>query len=919
MFTIVFVKAGSHLLLSALLLSIFAVFAINGGARFDSTFSKVTILLAILVAASIWVGWILLKGRLVAAKESNAEARRLLSHWRQKLKGKFDLLPDLVSRATVILRGGENFTGQTAQLTETLTYKADELHLAAAGTMRMMNSAERLVLPTSWIAKIKNRFSPARSREAVRLLNSRSIGFDEPGEAAVLLSADSRIPPVLFDQEAAFDPFRISLNQVVTGYQKTEQAALAVLDKLEDSMSGLPNSFNQTGAALEEISRVLDDLAGESQSDGLFPLIELQDSLIPFIEARLEEAAALAEIDPVAAMSRPAQEAARLARDAARICETASTARNEFLPPLKEAADSFRKHSVEAAWMESEYLRHSKELEKLSREAAHRSVSKDLDRFDQELRTSSQRIAKASSLLNRLEKRTRPAISAMESRIDSVRSHLGERIGIDSHRILREDKLDPSLRIDKARRALCSTTDALGRGNIVIAEAESREIQQLLAEAEDLLGVSRRVIRHGDQTWGKIDKERERLKGQLPKTQRILTEMKKRYSPRVLRFDERFGIPLKDSQSIAQNVRDAAGQIRSVDRLLDLTRDSFRRGNILTTGRQLEQAAARASAAARRIEQVEEHHRALQLSEASNREHHADLRWKLRAAAGRIESRETRRNTLAKYEETAGKLDCLDLVLSGESSNPFYIANQLREVSAIIDEIEECAALDLKLHSLSTQQIQNAGQTLRTNLEIFEEEKTADSKHERRLNRSIEKTERLKHQLEIWREFLELEHADWGESFLAGVQIECQAVLVRAKVKGEIKYCRETCRELEKAARATTDLRDWENPHLVAIDRFVADSLFEEARCALAEGRYREARIAAAAARQRAVAALHQAEAKSKRFCASIENEKRSRAAAASRIQSEERCDVMGNFRLTSKLTCPTIALYGQPFFSSRK
>jgi predicted hydrocarbon binding protein len=178
------------------------------------------------------------------------EAKKALSDWESKLRGKFDQLFQLMDRASVIVGpttqlDSRGFDGKTLSLCRESIHEVDELFIMSSATDSVIDRVEKLVEPKSPWGLLVNAFFSRRYRRAVELLGSQPIGFDRDQGLEAILEPAQKINPEaagrsLLGNPEDYEPFRMSFEQLISAYDEKQAAAVATVDRLEHCIDGLP-------------------------------------------------------------------------------------------------------------------------------------------------------------------------------------------------------------------------------------------------------------------------------------------------------------------------------------------------------------------------------------------------------------------------------------------------------------------------------------------------------------------------------------------------------------------------------------------------------------------------------------------------------------------------------------------------------
>ena len=824
--------------------------------------------------------WLLFLNR--NRREARDHALGLHREWKQKLRGKFDRLFQLMDRASVLQRNSDNYEGETKAMTSQAVREVDELFIMSSATDRVMEQAKGLVDPFNPISRIFNKFSRQPFRKATALMESKAVGFEgRSGLREIIARGKSKNRQLLGD-EKDYEPFSISFKQLIEAYDSKERAAARKIERLEKAVDGLPLSLEKGESLLARFAERLAKLNQATTADQFFPLSHLQSKLLPEAEKQLKQASANSAADPVSAFEGPAASAMNLLDFGESLLSQVESIRSTVFPGIRQAAGRLEAMNLPAVWVDEAYREHSEKAERLSALALERPVSKEeLEEWKDDLIRTQGTVNGAANLAKQLKTRVEKQIDDKENEIRLAREKLGAQLGLTPDHLLREDDLDPSQRVETTRHLLSMARHALGRGKIESAQTEVQHIEELLGEADDIMVLSQEIADEGESFAADIEQQIEESENQMPEAEALLKQMSAAYPAEVLLFEERFGEDSSGQKSIAGSADLAVRHLSGAKQCVSRAKELHCAGQLVSAGGLLERAANEAGFASHQIALIKDQHRALKRTITENRKDHTNLLDRYRSSISKAADTRTRQPTIEQEKKLGERLREIGAALQIASGNPFRLKRKLRDADAALDSLEEAIEIDWEWHATANRELAGAKNLLSSIDQLISQAKGDGIPDSAKLKRSFRDVFHLNQDLLDWQVYLSASHRDWEKAHHGIVSIESQASKIKGVIEEEIKLANRAARSLREASHAITDLKNWRGGYGVSADRQAGDAGFGAARRALSNGDYEEAVSQAAISIRDAQSALMRAKALQRRIQAEEEAARRRRAAAA--------------------------------------
>ncbi|MEO0413849.1 MAG: hypothetical protein AAF226_02725, partial [Verrucomicrobiota bacterium] len=617
--------------------------------------------------------------------------------------------------------------------------------------------------------------------------------------------------------------------------------------------------------------------------DGLFPLDRLQEELVPAVEEGLRQGAELGEYDPVAAMEGAGGEAERQLKDVLALTSKIDSVRKVALPEVESIRQNLMDAGYETGWITEAYEECGDKVEALSRQAQSGSIQEKMDTFDTELLAVLGRVRGVRVIADSLKQQLPNKIEKKRALISERKSKLAGLLQLAPERLLVEEGLNPDERIQDAEHALALIRHALNRGNLESARSEVQSIDDLLSDIDGILSVSLQVAETGEATADGISERISDASEQLPEAEAIVEILRRDYHPSVQLYDDGSG----QQCNVSQNVEKGNHHLVESRESLQAAENSRLTGQLLLSGGQFERAANEVGFAVHSAALVKGHYSELLEVEAENRSAFEKNEIVYQTLVDRLSDL----RTIQKTKDGSGKVgeileECRASLQLETSKDPFGLQRALAGLKESVTELDEKIEIDWNWYATASNELQGAMDALDEGerfVSISQRDGIADSSA---LTRAIDDHQQLKIAAREWQQELAKAHSDWEQIYRGAVKINSEAAHCRSRIERELQYAQRAVKELEQAADAISDLKNWRGAFRVSVDRDAGDSEFSSARSKLSFGDYEEAYRIARAAADTAQSALSRAKSRERSARAAEAAERRRREAARRRRQS---------------------------------
>ncbi len=797
---------------------------------------------------AVVVLWGVRKSAAMAKARTSATARN--RQWRQALEPLDSQVANLVEKSALLRQRSASFNDTTSHLCHQLIERVDRLSLDQLCAERKLEQIEREIVahsidsPSRWWGRDLLAYQDRVGQE--------SMGYDATYGLSHLLFADGGETEgdagvELMGSHEDLRDYRSSLQEVSERCETDVDEAQRLLDRIETALDQFHPELQRQSQAYRQISADLDGLTAEAHRDGFFPLLTMQQRLLPSAEALLQEAQRAGRLDPVAAYESPAKLVARQLSDAAAIVAIVRDVRRHRFGQVAKHVNKLGQMGLSTGWVDAEYFRISEKLEDMCGYAVLWPLGEKLTDFSSQIAKVSQRVSRSVDLFDRLRSQILPSLTVMERRIAAKQAELAPVLGIAPSQVFFDDVSSPAQHLQHAQNGVETVKAALSKGQCQMAEDALTEVEANLKKAGASMGMAEDVIRYGDDAWATVAARHQRLEEESADYLALAQELSERHGDQIYQPEHRFGVDRLGAAALGGDTASTMEALVRGGQRLSSSQICFRKGQLLKTGSHLAGAVEEIRFVERQLASLKLYHSAVVEQEAALHERLGSLRFRHCSFISRVADRLTTQPPRDRHVHLGEELvdiepDCAEA--SGQ--NPFAIAARLDAVSAGLDELEQQIATDQLWYEAACDSIKLAARSTR----MWQEETSANEVAEMRT------------ELARWQSFLEEDHADWRQAYEAGVALDQQVCSRLAEVrKDDLSDHQRAAGAIDRALGDLTGLKQLANPFQIEIDREAGDAEISQARQALAKGDYSKVVAYAASAQQEARAAIGNAEA----------------------------------------------------------
>lgn len=814
-----------------------------------------------------------------ARAELKRRATEFYDNWKrgqtEQTKGLFELL----DRASMIVGNAANlklrgYTGDTLKLSQNAIEDVDELFIMSASVERVLEEARLLLTPKYGFQRLFNCFSRSRYRRALSLLESEPIRFrPEDGIEPIMREEAGEEERPLGGIEK-HEPFEMSFKTLIEACNKHADRARQSLDILEESWATVSERIKQLDQDIRQVREEEQELINEGDLDGFLQLPVLFEQLLPRAFAAFREARKLATTDPVGAIRRPIKLAERQLRDAKRLTGVLLQVRNEQVDEMREGAQVLEQHGRRTEWIDERLGVITEHADAVGELAAESDVENEISEVEAQFCELGEQILISAELTERARNVEAERIKAETRAVSAARRSLASGLKLKVEDILREDERNPDDRIAEAKRQLEAAEIELDRGGVFAAESALDLVDRLMNEVSDLLAATQHSFDEHVELAKKRRAENEELVAATPAREEQMKSLQTRYQSSALLINRKESNStiednLADSERLLGEARDetkTADKDRKAARLLDAADRLAKAGDLQHQSRQL-------------LEEIDKHAEALRHAETHNRDRLTELKNLIEELHDNAKDKRTMEPTRREYAEAAAGVAEVRDANAEAFRDPFEIADQLLDLTTILDKVEQRIENDWKLHAELLHSLEAAKAQLTAANQARRQAATDEIPDSPEITALTDETGGLGRALHQLTTKSADPHSDWQILDAEADRIAAEAARAAAELRGELEKAQATVRAISLAAAVSRQAANWRGSYGVSIVGSPGANALSTARGLLVTGGYLNARRWAEEAGKLAQQAIHAAEAEvASRRAAEEERRRRERA-----------------------------------------
>jgi len=562
-------------------------------------------------------------------------------------------------------------------------------------------------------------------------------------------------------------------------------------------------------------------------------------------------------------------------------------------------------------WVDQVLAVLSERCEKLAEKGAEESVEEELVELSADCEGLYLRVKEGSDLILRAEAQSVPSIKAAEDVTILARSDLSTALKLSSEDVLGEEGQNPCDYLEEAHVQHGGALAALDRGEVEAARGFLDEVDALVKHAEGLVNETKEVYREYPNASEILWSRRGTLSDQVERAGKRVEKMRKRYAPRALFLDP---VEVSD-ESYVEAPSSLEANLKMILGCLDQAKGCFEKGQLLQAWKLIEDGRSTALSGETLCQEVEARKQELEQLEVDN-ERVLSYRDKDRAdMEASISDRRVMAQTVTRFDELVLKLkEARAEVDAGDGvRNPFMVAEQLKEIAALIELLRMAVSDDLEQYAAVVKLNSLVGASLTDAKNLAHTADTDQIPNSRDTEQCLNAIEKAKGDLDEVERRMSIDHEDWRElqGDLRGTHLRLSEAVV--DLKRELELAREAVRALQNATKEVRRAARWSGSYGVRISGRPGGRSLLTANQVMMKGEYHPAMEWAGRARSEARSAIAEAEAKeaSRRRAAEAEERRRMQR---SRMSSSVSSSSFSGFSSSSSSTSSSV---GRSSFSS--
>jgi hypothetical protein len=786
------------------------------------------------------------------------------ARFRDRVDGLFQLMDrtaKAVGSAETLQRSG--WTGDTARLAGQTLADVDRLFILSSGIDRVLDQANRLIVPTRLGETLRNLLSRRNFREALELLESRPITFSPDDPIRPILHGGRPAPAEwqgLLGTRVEEPPFSLSFRELDQAFRERAERAIAALEVLERCWSQAREALEKLDASLTETEADERELFDASAHSPHLRIPAVFAELLPKARDVQEQAETLAATDPVAALAGAIAAGLRMAADAASCCAVAMQFHREILPAIASAREALEKLGRRVNWIGEALNDLSEQADQLAVRACSHGCAEETGQLSEKLRELADSAAEAVTLGERAAGEGVLAMNQARLRTERERQRLGQLLGLTPDRLLCESPdLDPSRMLDQAASFHAASLAEIDLGNVDAAAHALTACKQLCDDALALMDATNRAFAAAGPAVAALDREIERVAGQLPVVSSMVETLRREWAPSALFLRSADPMFPDENHSVEDCHVNADALLQRARTAVRQSESLHRAGKILQAEDQREASEQAVARAIEQIESVHGHARSIAAAVTANQAQLAALEAvfaQLEAASARPQSRKSTCHAFANAA-TSFQISRVATLGRGPTANPFEAASALAESAAQFEAIEAMIKNDARLYEEAARSLDAAEREIRVAGELARKSQSDGIPDSPEIIRGLQRLDELENQWRAAKAQLSVAHSDWDQLDRVADQITADAARLSGELRDELELAEQVMREIQAAAASVRSASSWLSSY--------GTSELHAARAGLASGDYRRAREAAAQARRIAENAIRAAEEEARR------------------------------------------------------
>ncbi len=822
------------------------------------------IILLSLLAFGLAGAGVFLNRRLQGVKK---QAKGLIADWSKALEAKLETMLTQLEERTARWIGpasGPNqykYTGKTQALAEKIREDVGSLTILWGSASAVLDKAKALAKPS-----LKNFFSPANYKKAIKLLKDEPVAF-KPQDAVVSVFGQQQRDwkGELLGDLSAHKPFAKSFEELMKEYHACATRALGGLELIEAQVNGSKPALQKVQEALAAVKAR--QAAVQGASDGLFLVPSVYETLVPSAASALEKTRETVKTDPVGAMEGSGAESARLAQEAEQLTSVIVSFRAAVLPGLLKAAQTLAAAGIADGWIDKALSTLSGRAESLAAKAASESVAEKISKLEADLSALKAQADRAVELSALLKETLDGKIGGAETLAAASRAELGAALGLPAEKLLVEEGANPTGRLEEAKKQAAGAKKALGTGDNAAAEKALAEAAALSVAVGEIVAATKTAFAEQADTVVARRAETDRVEGLVPAHEAVLERIQKDFAKSVLFLDAGDPAHPNPNGTVVDNVDEAREALASAAQKLDKSIKAFNAGKLLLAADLLRQIAAHQEFARHRLGEIADKQARLDKAVAGNETLLKTLEARVKEYEGSVAGdARVMQPTLDAFEKAKAKLKEARSAVAAVKGDPFQAETALKAVSSALDHVNgHMARNDRDIFAEAERSVKAAESALSSAQRLGAQAKTDSVNDSAAIKNAYKTLAGLAQELASAQKELGVTHNDWHDVDALADRIAGEAAKAAAVLKGEMAAADDAVKAIGSASNKVREAGSWTGSYGVVISGTPGSGSLAKARELLEQGLYEEAEKAAKSAYKTADDAIDEAEAEESR------------------------------------------------------
>jgi hypothetical protein len=798
------------------------------------------------------------------------EALALVEVWSKALDEKTFALFSLLERTHRIVgasreEASQRYAGETLRLSQQIIRDVDELMIMSACATRILNGARGLATPAGAAGRFINLFAAAKYKGTIRRLRDEPIVF-QPEEGLELAIRGSKTERErLLGSLESYQPFKLSFNELIAGFNQRAGRALASLDQVETSLVKGGGLLEATQEAIRAAQAMEDEIGAAGRIDNQFLVTPAFSALLPAARNDLAEATRMSVRDPVGALQTSGASASQKAGDALELVRLARDFQQTLRPALRDAVSQLDAVPLQTGWISAAVTQRSTRADELARQALTSAIAPAIAALREDLNKLVECAAQTVALDLVRRGKARKSIEDADALIASARQELAVLLTRNASEILREPEHDPSDRVSQARGQIEGSKAALERGDVAAAQGALDAVASLTAAAAMLVESTRTAFAAHAGEIAARRTETGRLENLVPEHDGILAQLRSRYDSQALLLGQGDPTHPNANGTIEDNLQEVQGHLTAAREMTDRAARLFRDAQILQAAEVLVQVAARQAEAGFRLQEVVEKQQRLRETGAANETLDQQLQNRIHGMESTLNDPRTMEAAMRAFDSAAQRLAAAGRLRAATPCNPFQVAAELAAVRGALDSVADQVRCDWDLHAEADRSLKAAAAQIENAGRLSREAATDNVPDSPAIQQARQMFENLAAALSQAQSRLPVPHGDWRILDAEADRITNEAGRAAAALRGELQAAQTALAALSAAAAHVRSAGGWTGGFGVAILGAPGSDFLAQARALLGRGDYQQTWRLAEAARAAAQAAIEEAEAEVRR------------------------------------------------------